>query len=322
MSNVRLGRYAFSISAAAALLVACGGGIPTNSAPPEALAPATLAAAAGAPGHKRGALLYVSTQTNAEVYVFTYPRLVLQQKLTGFSSPEGLCVDAKGDVFVTDGPASDIVEYAHGGTVPIATLQDPGGWPFDCTVDPTTGDLAVTNAGTPSSWDGDVVLYPHARGSMRKTYSVAQINDMWFCGYDSNGNLFVDGDSDGGTPLFAELSHDAKMFTNLRLDQTFGEPGPMQWDGTYLAIGNPTGESPTTIYRFAVSGSKGTTKGVIHLDRADWIVQFWIAGPDVTAATENSSSDWAGIWKYPAGGNPIRKTKRLEILPFGVTISN
>ena len=31
-----------------------------------------------------------------------------------------------GDVFIVDMGASDIVEYAHGGSSPIAVLSDPG----------------------------------------------------------------------------------------------------------------------------------------------------------------------------------------------------
>ncbi|MGB6601885.1 MAG: hypothetical protein WBE77_12470, partial [Candidatus Cybelea sp.] len=112
-----------------------------------------------------------------------------------------------------------------------------------------------------------MVLYTHARGTVKETYTDVQINDMWFCGYDSEGNLFVDGDFDSGTPVFAELPRGAKTFTDLTLDRKFGTPGPMQWDGTYLAIGD---QNATTIYRFAISGSKGTAKGAVHLDHAQW----------------------------------------------------
>ncbi|MFZ0030630.1 MAG: hypothetical protein WAK84_02000 [Candidatus Cybelea sp.] len=303
------------IGVAITLLVGCGGGIPINGASSLGIAPAVVAQS-----DKSGALLYVSAAATADVYVFTFPGGVLKQTLTGFESPQGECVDAKGNVFVTDGSADDIVEYAHGGNAPVATLKDPGNFPFDCTVDPTTGELAVTNAGSTGMGSG-VVVYAHARGAAKKTYTDAQINSMWFCGYDSNGNLFVDGDFNSGTPVFAELPHRAKTFKNLTLDRTFGTPGPIQWDGTYLAVGD---QSAVTIYRFAISGSKGTTKGAVHLDGAQWLVQFWIDGSRVAAAT-TSVHEWAGSWNYPAGGKPIKKNKNLcspfYCLSFGATIS-
>jgi hypothetical protein len=315
MTIVTANRYALGIIAAV-FLAGCGGGIPNGASP------LSLASSALAQGNTSGALLYVSSDATDDVYVFTYPGGALQQTLTGFLFPQGECVDAKGDVFVTDAVADDIVKYAHGGSAPIATLKDPGSWPFDCTVDPTTGNLAVTNAGNEHEGGGDVVLYPHARGTVKETYTDAQINDMWFCGYDSEGNLFVDGDFDSGTPVFAELPRGTKKFTGLTLDRTFGTPGPMQWDGTYLAIGD---QKASIIYRFAISGSKGTTKGAVHLDHAQWLVQFWIDGSGVAAAT-GSLHEWAGIWKYPAGGKPTQKNKNLckpnYCVSFGATVSN
>jgi len=67
----------------------------------------------------------------------------------------GLCVDAQGNVFVPtwqgeSGTRGYVYEFAHGGSTPIATLSDPGG-AFGCSVDLTTGNLAVTNNVAPGS---------------------------------------------------------------------------------------------------------------------------------------------------------------------------
>ena len=42
---------------------------------------------------------------------------------TGFESPLGECTDKNNDVFITDELESEILEYAHGGTRPIAILR-------------------------------------------------------------------------------------------------------------------------------------------------------------------------------------------------------
>ena len=82
------------------------------------------------------------------------PRGEPRLKLTGFATPYGECVDEKGDVFILNFDGESIVEYAHGGTAPIATLNDPGEKPSGCSVNPATGDLAVTNfSGTGSADD-------------------------------------------------------------------------------------------------------------------------------------------------------------------------
>ena len=70
-----------------------------------------------------GPLLYVSDIGAEDVDVFSYPGGKQVGKLTGFSEPAGLCTDRKGDVFVVDSGSDRILEYAHGGTSPIATLR-------------------------------------------------------------------------------------------------------------------------------------------------------------------------------------------------------
>jgi len=69
-------------------------------------------------------LLYVSDDYNDDVYVFALPAGGLVGTLTGFKTPQSPCADEAGDVFIPDDGASDIVEYAHGGSKPIKTLAD------------------------------------------------------------------------------------------------------------------------------------------------------------------------------------------------------
>lgn len=93
-----------------------------------------------APEAKSEDLLYVSTSGGVAVY--SYPAAVLVGTLS-LLSPAGLCADNAGNVWITGN--QQIFEYAHGGSQPIATLDDSGYSSKGCAVDPTTGDLAVTN---------------------------------------------------------------------------------------------------------------------------------------------------------------------------------
>ena len=176
---------------AIAALIVGGCAVPSG---PAGLPPVSAGREAGPalPNAKAGALLYVSDTETSNVYVYTYPGGVLKQTLGGFIDPGGECVDAKGNVFVTNTGGLDIVEYAHGASTPAATLNDPGYFPFGCSVDPTTGNLAVTNFSTASgSGSGNVVIYEHAKGKPKKRYTDAAISGMLLCGYDDKGNLFV-----------------------------------------------------------------------------------------------------------------------------------
>jgi hypothetical protein len=264
----------------------------------------------------KGALLYVSSDSAGQVYVFSYPRLRLVGTVSGFISPEGLCSDAVGHVFVTDAIAQQVVEFSHGGTAPIATLSDAGYNPFDCSIDPVSGNLAVTNqrpAG--SSGPGNIAVYSGAQGE--PTYfGDPMIYRCWACGYDDDGDLFVDGIS--GDSNFAELPKGSSTFTNLSL--SFETPGGIKWDGKYLAVGSIHGESHgSVIYRLSISGSTVKTIDSVPIDRGKHKVMlrfFDVYNSNVNATFNNH----IGTWKYPVGGSPT-KSVRNYIGASGIALS-
>lgn len=126
-------------------------------------------------GSRASDLLYISDDGTDDVYAYSYPHIELKGPLTGFVRPHGECVDNAGEVFIADNGASNIIEYAHGGTSPIAVLSDPGYVPSACSVDPTSGNLAVTNVETPSGGQGTVVIYKHATGRPKAYYPDPEI---------------------------------------------------------------------------------------------------------------------------------------------------
>ena len=92
---------------------------------------------------KKQTLLYVSN-TNGVVNVYEYWTHKLVGVLTKFTQPAGSCADKGGDVYIVDYQAQTISEYAHGGKKPIDVINDSY-YPYACSVDRTTGDLAVAN---------------------------------------------------------------------------------------------------------------------------------------------------------------------------------
>ena len=111
MKSLGLSRYALAMGAASVLLAGCGGSQPPVGVPgamPQTLAIATHAAHGKSwmlPEAKNQDLLYVSTD-NSGVYVYAYPSGKIEGILyEGFASPQGICVDKNGDVFITDAEA-------------------------------------------------------------------------------------------------------------------------------------------------------------------------------------------------------------------------
>lgn len=264
----RINRYTLGIIAAFALLAGCGG---------SQVAP-TGGAITGAPSASRAAhgkswmlpeatdenLLYVSVFHSIEV--FSYPQLQNVGELSGFNFLEGLCTDGSGNIYAVDQGNQDIVGYSHGASTPFVSLDDSGNWPNGCAVDPKSRNLAVVG-GAYEIAPGNVAIYPNATGSPTMYYPSGPL--AW-CTYDNEGNLF-------STPLYdgyqsgvwlVELPRGSSTFTGIRVDQTGGPGGAVQWDGKFLAVGDPRWgdkQGPTTVYRVRTLGSSSEIVKTIEL---------------------------------------------------------
>jgi hypothetical protein len=114
------------------------------------------------------------------------------------------------------------------------------------------GDLAVSN------WNASIAIYrPQGDGFARtpKIYRDAAMQHFDFCGYDPNGHLFVDGVDRAGRVALAKLTS-ANRWETVTLNRTIVEPGGVQWDGHYLAVGD-AGIAPSVILQFRHCGSHG-----------------------------------------------------------------
>ncbi len=320
MSTISSSRHVLSI-VVAALLAACGGSQPPISAPgamPQTLAIATHAERGKSwmlHEAKSENLLYVA---DYGVGVIVYSYLPSRIKYVGLlSSPqqaEGECVDKAQNIFVTAG-AYGIFEYAHGGTSPIRILAAPDDEPLNCSIDPTTGDLAV--AGYPYLRGSyGVAIYKKARG--RPTfYADAGFGD-YECGYDDKGNLFIGGYVSSGHLNFAELPKGGSTFKNIALNQSFHAAGGIQWDGKHLAVGDLY---EGFIYEFDIRGKRGTEVGITPLNGSGSVWQFFVNRDRVIVpSTFQDYSGSVNVYAYPAGGG-AKKTRLNAYDPNGVVVS-
>jgi len=265
-----------------------------------------------APEAKSEDLLYISDYDG--VHVFSYPKGLHVGDITGFVSPAGLCSNKKGDVFVTDTPAYRVYEYAHGSTEPLKTLYDNSVdfGPFDCSVDPTTGNVAATNLDS-----GFVVVFPKAeeRPKVYYPHTMHRVS-MYMCAYDDEGDLFVDQiyNRDGRHEYIGELRKVTKQFQVYLLDPRITHPGGIQFDGKHVVIEDLDSH---IVYRLRFSGTKAAVIGSALLDGTPWVEQYWIQGETLIGPDANST---VYFWKYPQGGSPVSSVQRFT-LDVGSTVS-
>jgi hypothetical protein len=317
-----LNSCAFGICAAVVILAGCGGTqgqIAGSGAMPQVVAPAGPTVHQGSwmlPEAKSEDLLYIGAGNGQNaIYVFTYPRF----KLVGMLDHGGRypCTDSNGNVWIPSFAASAIVEFAHGGVSPIATLSDPNEQPGDCSVDPTTGNLAVT-AYPASSGSVSVAVYIGAKGSPQIVPVNPSMSTTSHCGYDDKGNLFVNGYAGDSTSVFGEVRKGESKFKTIPSIHSF-QPFPIQWDGKYVAVGDAD-----RIDRYSIHGGRAIKKGSHYLKEIYWINSFWIQGSKVIVTdTFGSGYDLpAKVYVYPRGGQPIRRIGWPRIKDAGgVTVS-
>ena len=285
----------------ALLLGACGGAQPGgSSAATMEWLPASLNSVD---------LLYVANQSTVTVY--SYPQGKFIQTLRGdFSSPEGACSDTSGYVWIVNSGANELIGFLHGGQFPERVLIDRGAHPRDCSVDPTTGNLAVTNGANAPG----VAIYNKARGRP-KIYSDANFKVYLYCSYDDKGNLFVDGQgSSSSTFELAEMAKGSQTLKRVTLNHSIVYTVGLRWDGADLAIGDGT-----NVDEFEISGTKGKLKGMTPLNDDYQVFQFWIEKHTLIGAEPYAES--VRYWPYPKGGQPTKTIMDHLLLPSAATVS-
>lgn len=340
MKTSRLGRHTLSGFVVAAWLAGCGG-----SPSPIGAAGTILQTPAVPPRVDRGkswmlpaaqgktTLLYVSVDHRVKVYDYDTGNRV--GTLTRLDDAYGGCVDAKGDVYITEYFNGDTVEYAHAGTKPLKTFAS-NGQAWGCSVD-NRGDLAVTDRDTRTG-AGQVCVWKSGKsGSQSICYGGLPACDMMSpAGYDDKGNLFVPGENNTTGDVCVLLSGATSM-TELPLNYSFNTPGAAMWDGKYMTLSDEgaNGEEEG-IVRVTISGSTLHEVGRTLLGDscyAEWEIELapFILGAKNTPANreqakvvvaDNSlcTDQGAKLWSYTAGGYPYKAIASAKGLVAAISI--
>jgi hypothetical protein len=246
--------------------------------------------------------------------------------LNGFNEPQGLAVDRLGNLWVANTGANNILKYAppYNGA-PVATLNDPGGYPADVCVD-LNGNVAVTNIIDINGGPGNIVFY--AAGAVNPTgaASGATFTSPRFCAYASNGNLAFDdadifntGVVNLGLVLKGNSNNMNAVINTLTITNGIGFPGGVQvpthgglavLDQTGLVIDN---------YKNPKDFNLGAPISVTPLGGAGDPVQFQLYPGSKDALAADATNDQTEAYTYPAGGNPIFVYKFVGgVEPIGV----
>jgi hypothetical protein len=293
---------ALTLSVAFFVLAGCGGSQPRIGAPGAMPRAHVLQRVASSTD-----LIY-ATNGCGGTCVVSYPQGELVQTLD--IGQNGACADSAGDVYIA-GSGTELYEFAHAGSTPTKTFSISSGAINGCSVDAHTGNVAVTGGAANST----VAIFPGTGGSPT-TYPVP-LNTQ-YAGFDSDGNLFVDGYDYHFQFALYELPRGGSQFAQITINPNIEMgPGQVQWDGslvTVLGIGPQPGK--VKLLRLNISGSTATVAGVTKFSGVWRALQSWIQGKTILLPYGRHGSEFhneIGIWKYPKGGKVVQTIKHFGL---------
>ncbi len=312
----KMKRYRLLGFVAAASLAGCAGAQPPSltNALPLATDHVTAAHRSGSwmlPEAKAQTLLYSADFEVVDVY--TYPKGKLVGQLTGFQELAGLCSDRAGNVYAVNSADFQLLEYAHGGTSPIATISNGRQYPFSCAVDWKTGQLAVSNFGTTSSRYYTLSIFA-APSAAPQYYDDPAVAEAYYIGYGPHGHIFFDGISSRSSAVYAEFYDGKFKSITVRGGVVRTLLGLQYADGSLtIAGGNYSQSGNAYIYRLT---DRGKVTGATGLNAAMTCAGYEIWKNSLICPTGKGN---VSIYRYPAGGDPVDVIDPNQ--SFQVTIS-
>ena len=261
--------------------------------------------------------IFVSDAANDVVNIYNTKGKQLAQ-LTGFSEPQGLTTDAKGNLYVANTGDSNILIYAPPYTKKPKTLTDAGQYPVDVAVLDNGATIAVTNIISTSDGPGSVTFY--SKYKQGKTISNSNWGRVYFEGYDADGNLYFDGESTGGAVLVGEIAKGKKAITTLTTSNSIEFPGGVQVNTKgEIAIDDQEGFAVYT-YNAPKKGSLGKPVKTTDLTGSADPVSYTFISTDKDLWTADASDAAANEFAYPKGGSAVSSIPVSGGEPIGVAI--
>jgi hypothetical protein len=269
-----------------------------------------------------GMKIFVSDAIDNVVNIYNTSGKQLAQ-LTGFSQPQGLATDTKGNLYVADTNNSQILVYAPPYTKAPKKLADPGYYPAGVAVITigTTTYVGVSNiCSAPNCTQGGFIVYKN--GKSKGAFQSSSIYRVYFCGFDAKGNLFVDGQDTNFVPTFGEVPNaigGKKAYKTLTTGNAISFPGGVQVTAKgKIAIDDQTGITVYT-YNPPKNGSLGSPIKTTALTGSGDPVTFAFTMTDADLWTADAVNANSAEFKYPAGGSAV-KTITVGGQPIGVAV--
>jgi hypothetical protein len=263
--------------------------------------------------------IFVSDAVGNVVNIYTTAGKQIGQ-LTGFSQPQGLAADKKGNLYVADTNNSQILVFAPPYTKAPKKLADPGYFPAGVAVVTIANVtyVGVSNiCSAPNCGQGGFIIYKN--GKAQKPILSSLISRVYFCGFDAKGNLYADGQDSNFATVIGELPKGSKTFKVLTTGNAISFPGGVQVTTKgKIAIDDQNAASIYT-YNPPKGGSLGSPIATTALSGSGDTVTYAFTSTDKDLWTADAANAASYEFAYPAGGSAV-KTITVGGQPIGVAV--
>ncbi len=267
--------------------------------------------------------IFVSDALNNVVNIYS-PAGKKLATISGFSQPQGLATDTKGNLYVADTNNSQILVFAPPYTKAPKKLADPGFFPAGVavTIVGTTTYVGVTNiCSAPSCGQGGFIVYKN--GKAGKPIMSTLINRVYFLGFDAKGNIFADGQNSASAVVVGEIANattTGKTFKVLTTGNSVSFPGGIKVTAKgKIAIDDQNTASIFT-YNPPVGGKLGNPIATTALTGSGDAVTYTFVPGDTDLWTADAVNAAALEFAYPKGGAAVKTIAVTGGQPIGVAV--
>ena len=267
--------------------------------------------------------IFVSDAINNVVNIYNPAGKMIGQ-LTGFSQPQGLATDTKGNLYVADTGNSQILVYAPPYTKAPKKLADPGYFPAGVAVVTigTSTYVGVSNiCSAPSCGPGGFIVYKN--GKAQKPIMSSLISRVYFVGFDAKGNLYADGQDSTSAVVIGEIANAAttgKTFKVLKTGNAISFPGGIEVTTKGLiALDDQNGASIFS-YNPPKNGSLGNPVATTALTGSGDAVTFTFTNDNKDIWTADAANAASLEFAYPKGGSAVKTIAVTGGQPIGVAV--
>ncbi|MGB6677392.1 MAG: hypothetical protein WBE44_11925 [Terriglobales bacterium] len=266
--------------------------------------------------------IFVSDAANNVVDIYNTAGKQLAQ-LTGFSEPQGLATDSKGNLYVADTANSRIQVYAPPYTKTPKSYADSGQYPagVSVTIVGKVTYVGVTNIISTSGGPGSVTIYKN--GKAGAAISNSNFGRVYFDSFDASGNLYIDGENSSGAVVVGEIAKattTGKKIAVLKTKNSIEFPGGIEVTTKGLIAIDDQDAATVYSYKAPVKGSLGNPAHTTPVTGSSDAVTFAFTSTNADLWTADAGNEDSAEFAYPKGGSALHSIPVTGGEPIGVAI--